>query len=186
MPSQKLRQAHCREGVEALPPRRSAAGAAGRPPERSRGAAPRGLIYMLSPHHSKLAHVPSVRRPDFITPGLHANRRLQARWPDLRIPPVGDALRFYTVFAMSAASMKRKNAAREVSACTPLAGRCWRAHHGHRARSFLRAVFCCAALSRARKSPQARHICHAVLAAAALHRFRGRRNVPLLRGILSS
>ena len=83
MPSQKLRQAHCREGVEALPPRRSAAGAAGRPPERSRGAAPRGLIYMLSPHHSKLAHVPSVRRPDFITPGLHANRRLQARWPDL-------------------------------------------------------------------------------------------------------
>ena len=85
MPSQKLRQAHCREGVEALPPRRSAAGAAGRPPERSRGAAPRGLIYMLSPHHSKLAHVPSVRRPDFITPGLHANRRLQARWPDLAL-----------------------------------------------------------------------------------------------------
>ena len=35
----------------------------------------------------------------------------------------GDALRFYSFFAISAPSKKRTNAAREVSACTSLPGR---------------------------------------------------------------
>ena len=35
----------------------------------------------------------------------------------------GDALRFYSFFAMSAATKKHTNAARKVSACTSLPGR---------------------------------------------------------------
>ena len=48
-----------------------------------------------------------------LTTALHvANSRIR-----------GDALRFYVLFAMSAATKKHTNAAREVSACTSLPGR---------------------------------------------------------------